>query len=78
MKQLRQIEEICSDRERCLSKMKPRLRAVEDGRIVVSVLDEKEGIEIFANFMKSDKKEFSYRRIKGEQVGSHAVRDISK
>ena len=29
-------------------------------------------------FRKSDKKEFSFRRIKGEQVGSHPMRDIGK
>ena len=33
--------------------MKPRLRAVEVGRIVVSVLGEKEGLEILASCLGS-------------------------
>lgn len=41
--------EICSEKSRCLSKMKPRLRAETDGRIGVPEVTESDGLDTLAS-----------------------------
>jgi hypothetical protein len=48
-KQLLETDDICSEKERWQSKMKPRLRAEEEGRMEVPGLGERDGLEILAS-----------------------------